>query len=300
MPLKMSALAGKTAGIVTPSSPAFPGRVAAMVDFFQSSGVNVKLGLHHDKRDRFLAGTDQQRASDLMRHFLDPEVDFLVVTGGGAGSLRLLPLLDLEVIARHKKPIIGFSDTTSVQLGLYAKTGLISYTGFTGRDVHEFEIIDPIIEQTFVACVLEQNHTIIGATPLIKGTAQGPLVGGNMSCLTALMGTPYQPPFEGHILVLEDVRAEPYVIDTMLTQLYLAGVFDVVAGVVFGQFYGCEPQYHPDRDGSISDVIADWVAKLKVPAVSDFRYGHVNSRSMWPIGVAALLDAANGSLMFSF
>lgn len=290
---KLSDLEGTTIGLITPSSPSSQSRVEGSVAAFEAAGLQVKRGLHHDKKDRFLAGTDKQRAQDLMRFFLDPQVEALVVTSGGAGSLRLLPYLDMSIIKAHPKPIIGFSDTTSLQLGLYARTGLVSYTGFTCRDIEEFEPLDPQIEQTFVRCMQRQPYSISAGQSLNSGQAQGPIIGGNLSCLTFLMGTPYEPNFEGHILVLEDVWAEPYMIDSMLAQLFLAGVFEKVSGVIFGTFYGCEPRHHPERDGSVDDVLSDWAGKITVPCVKDFPYGHVNSRSMWPIGAQA--EIANSS-----
>lgn len=296
----MRDLAGMTVGLVTPSSPASAERVQASVAFFEQAGLRVKLGSHHDKHDRFLAGSDIERASDLMQHFQDKEVDFLVVTGGGAGSLRVLPYLNFDIIARNKKPLIGFSDTTSLQLGLYAKTQLTSFTGFTCRDIADFEMLDPMIEHSFVSCVQGSPYKVQGASALIAGNVEAPLIGGNLSCLCALMGTPFQPSFAGHILILEDVWAEPFLIDTMLTQLSLAGVFTDVAGIVFGRFYGCEPKHHPERDGAVIDILRDWAAKFYVPTVVDFPYGHINSRIVWPIGGSASLDATTGELKIVF
>lgn len=297
---KMSELRGMTVGLVTPSSPASVERVQASVAFFEKAGLRVKLGAHHDKHDRFLAGTDLERASDLMQHFKDKDVDFLVVTGGGAGSLRLLPYLDLDTISQNKKPLIGFSDTTSLQLGLYAKIQLRSFTGFTCRDVADFDILDSMIEHSFASCIKSLDYKIEGVQTLISGQAQAPLIGGNLSCLCALMGTPYQPSFEGHILILEDVWAEPFLIDTMLAQLWLAGVFNKVVGVIFGRFYGCEPKHHPERDGSVLDILKDWATKLHVPMVYNFPYGHENSRMVWPIGATASLDATKGQIQVVF
>lgn len=297
---KMTDLSGMTVGLVTPSSPASHERVQASAFFFERAGLRVKLGSHHNKYDRFLAGSDVERAADLMHHFQDKEVDFLVVTGGGAGSLRVLPYLDFDIIAQNKKPLIGFSDTTSLQLGLYAKTQLRSFTGFTCRDIADFEVLDPMIEHSFVSCVQNLTYETEGAKILVSGHAQAPLIGGNLSCLSALMGTPFQPSLTGHILIIEDVWAEPFLIDTMLAQLWLAGVFNEIAGLVFGQFYGCEPKHHPERDGTVLDILRDWAQKLHVPTVYDFPYGHVNSRTLWPIGGEGALDATTGQLKIVF
>lgn len=130
-----------TIALITPSSPLFPGRLEASIKYFEDKGYKVKVGKHNKKADRFLAGTDQERAEDIMTFFSDNTVKALIVTGGGAGSIRTLPYLDYSVIKGNPKPIIGFSDTTSLQLGIYHKTGNQSYTGFTCRDVSEKKLI---------------------------------------------------------------------------------------------------------------------------------------------------------------
>jgi muramoyltetrapeptide carboxypeptidase len=285
-----------TVGLISPSSPPSEQRVLATVDFFQKMGWNVKLGSHHDKKNRFLAGTDRQRAEDIERHMSDAEVEILLVTGGGSGSLRVLPYLDVNKMTGSLKPIIGFSDTTCLQLGLYAKIGLLSITGLTCRDLTEGHKIDPTIEETLVATLLQQSYTIKGAQTLRTGHAYGCLIGGNLSCLCALMGTPFQPDFRNHILILEDLLLEPYVIDMLLAQLYVAGVFSVVSGVVFGQFYECHAQHHAERDGTVLQVLQDWADKMTVPVVYNFAYGHGPSRHLWPIGAQAHLDASKGWL----
>lgn len=300
MSSKIELLKGKTIGLITPSSPLFPGRLEASIDFFEKHGCKVKVGKHNTKSDRFLAGTDEERAEDVMNFFSDPEIDVLVVTGGGAGSVRLLPLLDYEIIKQNPKPIIGFSDTTSLQLGIYSQTNLRSYTGFTCRDVAESESIDPLIEDGLVNCFLKQNYSISGGNTVNGGKVTAPLIGGNLMCFLFLIGTPFQPDFKGKILLFEEVWSELYVMDGMLSQLYLAGIFNEVAGVVIGTFKNCESKIHPDRDGSSDDVITDWCRKINVPCIKGFPYGHFDSRAVLPIGHMARLDATNCKLDIIF
>ena len=297
---KSKLLKGSTIGLITPSSPLFPGRLEASVSFFEGIGCKVKVGKNNTKVDRFLAGTDEERAEDSMMFFKDSEVDALVVTGGGAGSIRTLPLLDYAVIKNNLKPIIGFSDTTSLQLGIYSQTKLQSYTGFTCKDVAEQDSIDPLIEDSLVNCFLRKNYSISGGSTVNTGQVSAALVGGNLQSLCHLIGTRFQPDFKNKILFFEEVHSEPYVIDGMLSQLYLAGIFDDVAGVIIGKFKNCEAKFYPERDGTYDDVINDWCSKIKVPCIKNFPYGHFDSRAVLPIGQLATLDATNCKVTVNF
>ena len=290
----------KTIGLITPSSPLFPGRLKKSVDYFGKAGFSVEVGKHNTKSDRFLAGTDEQRASDIMRFFEEPSVDLIVVTGGGAGSIRTLPLLDIHTIEKNKKPILGFSDTTSLQLGLYSQTNLVSYTGFTCRDIAEFENINPNIASSLNHCLTKTDYSISGGETINPGNVTGILVGGNLSCLCNLIGTPFQPDFKEKILLIEDVASEPYVLDGLFSQLYLSGIFNSISGLIIGQFMKCEAKFYPERDGSAEDVINDWTKKINVPCINQFPYGHFDERHVIPIGVKANLDAKACCVNISF
>jgi muramoyltetrapeptide carboxypeptidase len=282
-----------TVGLITPSSPLFPGRLQKSIAYFESNGFKVKVGKHNNKTERFLAGTDEERASDIMDFFKDSDVDLIIVTGGGAGSIRVLPLLDFELIKKNPKPLIGFSDTTSLQLGLYSKTGMTTYTGFTCKDVAEEDSLNDTIKRSLNHCIRQENYSIQEGASVNTGKAMGPLVGGNLMCLTHLLGTPFQPDFKGKILFFEEVVTEPYVLDGMMSQLYLSGILNQVSGVIIGQFKGCDAKYFPDRDGNADDVINDWSRKLKVPCIKNVPYGHYDRRYVLPIGQNAILDADN-------
>jgi muramoyltetrapeptide carboxypeptidase len=291
---------GSTIGLITPSSPLFSGRLDDSVSYFEKNGYRVKVGKHNTKSDRFLAGTDEERAEDIMMFFNDSEVDAMVVTGGGAGSVRTLPLLDYDIIKNNPKPIIGFSDTTSLQLGIYSKTGLNSYTGFTCRDVSEKNSLTPFIKDSLKNCLLRKNYVISQGKTVNTGKITAPLIGGNLMCLNYLIGTPFQPDFKEKIFFFEDVWCEPYVIDGMLSQLYLAGIFEQIAGVVIGTFKNCDAKIYPNRDGTTQEVINDWCNKIKTPCIKDFPYGHFDSRCVLPIGQRVTLDATNCKLHVIF
>lgn len=291
---------GDTIGLITPSSPLFPGRLEQSIKYFEQQGYKVKTGKHNYKSDRFLAGTDEERAEDVMTFFADPEVSALIVTGGGAGSVRLLPLLDYEVIKKNPKPIVGFSDTTSLQNGIYAKTGLVAYTGFSCRDAVESDSLDKIISNSLDNCLSKNSFTISSGETVNSGMVNGILVGGNLMCLNLLTGTSYQPDYRNMILLFEEVWLEPYVVDGLISQLYLAGIFEQISGLIIGQFKNCESRVYPERDGTIDDVIRDWSKKIKVPCIRNFLYSHYDSRYVLPIGVNVALDATNCKLSIYF
>lgn len=282
--------AGDTIGLITPSSPMFQGRLESGIAYLEQKGFKVKLGAHLHDSERFLAGRDEDRAKDIMNFFRDGEVKALMATGGGYGSQRLLPLLDYKIIRANPKIITGFSDTTALQLGLLSKTGLSSCSGFVFRDLDN-GALDPLIDKTLLACLTGESYTISEGTPVHPGVIEAPLIGGNLALINALMGTPYQPNYKGCILIIEEAGPEPYQIDCALSQLELAGVFEQISGIIFGQFDQCESRHFPERDGTINDVIQEWSTRIKKPCLINFPYGHADRRCVLPIGKTVRLNA---------
>lgn len=274
---------GDTIGLITPSSPLEPGSLDAGMRYLEEKGFKIKLGKHINDSMRFLAGNDSDRAKDFMDFIKDPEVKAIIATRGGQGSQRMLPLLDYDVIRSHPKILVGFSDTTALQLGLLAKADLTSYSGFT-LTVE----LNALIDRTLMSCLQGESYQIVEGTPAYPGVVEAPLIGGNLSLLTSLIGTPYQPNFKGSILLLEDVEIEPFNVDRMISHLDLAGVFDQVVGIIFGEFEHCisrDPQC-----GTIEDVINEWSLRYKVPCLKNFPYGHGARSCVLPIGKRIKLD----------
>lgn len=284
---------GDTIGLICPSSPMRAGRLELGLDYLEGKGFKVKQGKHIQDNKRFMAGEDEARAADIMHFFRDDAVKLIMATGGGYGSQRILPLLDYDCIRKNPKGLIGFSDTTALQLGLLTRANMPSFTGFGFRDLEE-KGPDPLIERTMFACFNNEPYKVQEGNTAIPGKAEGILIGGTLSLITALMGTPFQPDFREAILLIEEVFAEPFQVDSMLSQLELAGVFQAVNGVIFGQFVFCEAKDHPERDGSIDDVVDEWTQRIQRPCLKDFPYGHGSRRAVLPIGKRVLLDADKG------
>lgn len=282
-----------TVGLFNPSSPSgTPIDLPLIKDWFQRQGLPVICAEHLLNADRFLAGTDEERAQDIQALFLNPKVDLLIALKGGYGSGRVLDLLDYDLIRQHLKPLIGFSDTTALQLGLYAKTGLVSYTGLSPRrDITETGV-DMLIEQSFKMYRARKSFSVSLQAMSTPKAVKGTLIGGTLSLVDALIGTPYQPDFTDKILFLEDVAEEPYKIDRMLTHLRLAGILDQVQAVVFGDFYKCVSS--DKNDGTMQDVLNDLQARVpNTPMYQGLNYGHGPSRLLIPVGSEGSIDSDN-------
>ena len=299
--------AGDVLGVVAPA-----GFVAdrfgldEISDTVRAMGLVPRLAPHLTARDGYLAGPDEVRAQDLMAMFADPEVRGIMAVRGGYGSARLLPLLDFASIARTPKLFAGFSDNTALDLALLARANLVSLHAPTLATSWA-----PAAWDSFRAVAMD------GATPtypvahytgpnlgtrrsdlrtLRKGTARGRLVGGNLSVLSSLVGTPYMPQLTGAILFLEETNESEYRIDRMLTQLSLAGLLDKVAGVIFGQCTNC---VNPDggfANLTVYDVLDRRLGALGVPAFQGAAIGHIAGQISVPLGTMAQIDADQGTI----
>jgi muramoyltetrapeptide carboxypeptidase len=243
--------------------------------------------------DGYLAGSDARRASELLRALEDPEVDAIVAARGGYGAMRLLPLLPIETIAASKKLLVGFSDVTALH-ALFQRAGLrslhASMISALGR------LPDARIERWMRALEGELPFAPHRCAWRTSGRAVAPVVGGNLALLAALLGTPYFPPVDGAILLLEDVGEAPYKIDRLLTSLELAGVFDRVAGVLVGDFTRCTP----GKDGrTVDEVITRQLSHLGLPALMRVPIGHEDEEN-WEVALGGLadLDADRGIVTF--
>jgi len=309
MPIKPKRLSpGDLVGLVAPASPPpDPQSVDGCIASLEHLGFRVKLGPHARKRWGYLAGSDRERAHDLMAMFTDPKIQAVVCVRGGYGTARLLPQLDFDTIRQHPKIFVGFSDITTLHCAFLRVANLVSFHGpmphshFMKDDLPEFTRAG--FERTLMVAAapgnLCQNYDKKTVTILRRGRARGPLVGGNISLLCTTLGTPYQPNFKRCILLIEDVDEVPYRFDRMLTHLLNAGLLQQVAGVAVGINAHCEdPKAKRCREyrQTLEDVFRDRLYPLKVPVVLGLPFGHCPHVATMPIGVRALLDAEQGDL----
>lgn len=294
--------AGQTVGLIAPSSNVMENQdIGFAIDILKSFGFKVKTGQHLYERHGYLAGEDQARAADVNAMFKDPDVDAIFCLRGGYGSPRILPYLDYASIAKHPKVIIGYSDVTALLNAIYTQTGMVTFHGpiaaqnFTDYTLSQFKQVLFDAQAATIAAPpafetaegrAERDNRITVITP---GVAEGKLIGGNLSLMVKLVGTPYEPDYRGNILILEDVSEAPYRIDGMLTHLKLAGKLQQLAGIAFGKCSDCE------IDGnslSIEQVLNDHLQPLGIPVIRGLMIGHIDDLATIPIGVRARLDTS--------
>jgi len=296
---------GDTVGLVSPSSATDePFDLQLAREAMQALGFKVKLAPHLAARHGYLAGTDAERAGDLNAMFADREVKAIVCARGGSGAARLLPLLDYGAIRRNPKVLLGYSDITALHSAIHAKTGLVTFHGPIGIGSWNRFNVDQFRRLFFDRELLEYRNPVEEEDELVPrrnrtvtlrgGKARGELVGGNLSVLVALAGSPYMPDFTGRILFLEDVGEAPYRVDRMLSTLKLTGALDRIAGFIFGHCTECDPG---DGYGSltIAQILDDYFGPLKIPAYRGAQIGHIRQQFIVPIGGRVEMDADAGT-----
>lgn len=285
----------KKIALIAPSSPApelTPHTLQTLRDIFATHGYQIHLGPHAWDTDRYLAGTDTDRAADVLNAFTDESVAAVMTVRGGYGSPRLLDRLDYAHIARHPKPFFAFSDGTALQNALYTRAGITGYSG--GQATFFLHETRQAVCQSVWDVLAGQPMSVSGLTPIRGGVACGIAVGGNLVVWESLIGTPYIPDMRGKILILEEVNESPYKVDRMLAHLRLAGILDQVAGVVLGDFSTCVAR--DPADGGIEAVLHDYFDHISVPVVRGLPYGHTHGTTVVPMGRPVILDADNGLL----
>jgi len=301
--------AGDTVGVVTPATATFQQVELDIVrESLEGLGLKVRVGEHVMNRYGSLGGADKDRAADINRFFGDRTVAAVIPTRGGWGSARLLPHLDFDAIRRNPKIILGYSDITALLNSIHARTGLVTFHGPNGGGRWDSYSLDWTRRVLFAGeavtysnpkttndrNVLTQiDNRIRTITP---GRARGPLLGGNLSVLTGILGSPFVPDFAGAILFLEDVEEQPYRVDRMMTSLRLAGVLEKVRGVVFGTCSDCTPGSGGYASFTLEEILNDHLKPLRVPAWQGAMIGHNMSQWTLPVGLDVEIDAATGTI----
>lgn len=298
--------AGDTIGLINPAGATFhPDDVTIAEETFAALGLKMKPGKHLLDRYGYLAGSDAARAADVNDMYADPEVNALITLRGGWGCNRILDLLDYKTIAKHPKILMGYSDITSLLLALNAKTKLVTFHGPVGSSTWNEYSTDFVKRLLFEAQTFTmENPKEIGdnltqtKNRILKihgGQATGKLLGGNLSVLTAMVGSDYLPDFKGNILFLEEVGEDIYRVDRMLTQLKLAGILNDISGFVFGKCSNCDSG---EGYGSLTleEVLDDHIRPLGIPAWFGSMIGHIADKFTIPLGVEASIDADKGSI----
>jgi muramoyltetrapeptide carboxypeptidase len=284
---------GDTFGIVAPAGSFDREVFNSGVHILHEMGFETKVDERIFGQSGYLAGTDDQRAAQLEQMICDDQVDAVICARGGFGCLRMLPHLNFERLQSMAKPLVGFSDITTLHQAMYQKAGWITFHGPT---VTTLARVDAASWQSMLHAMTQPEPVRIDlsqANIVQEGTAHGVFLGGNLTTLSHLIGTPFMADLTGCLLLLEDTGEKPYRIDRMLTHLRLAGCLDTLSGLVLGTFDDC---------GAMADIealVLHHFGDRQIPIVSDVSIGHGNCNLTVPLGLQAELDTHKGALTFS-
>jgi muramoyltetrapeptide carboxypeptidase len=294
---------GDLIGIISPAStPEDLTKIEKGVRYLESLCYRVEIGAHVGQNIGYLAGSDDQRVSDLHYMFGKKEIKAIICVRGGYGSPRLLDKIDYNLIKKHPKIFVGYSDITALQLAFYKKAGLITFAGPMvavdfGDEINKFT------EEMFWTVITSNKKVGKIKNPdnekffvLKQGKANAELLGGNLSMLISLLGTDYFPSFQGKILMLEEVSERPYRIDRMLNQLRLTGLLDEIKAVILGRFVDCYETDSQRKSLSLNEVIDDYFSKLKKPVIYNFKHGHVPDNITVAFGIRYKINSEDSSV----
>ncbi len=300
---------GNTVGLISPATPVSdPDLLQKAEQTIRHFGWKVKWGRSVGRKAGYFGSSVEDRLADLHAMFEDPEVDAVFAIRGGYGASHLLDGIDYDLIRRHPKVFVGYSDITALHLAIHQQTGLVTFhspvplsplTGYSQKSFRQaITEARPLGRQTNPpeSSSLRPLHPTRVVRP---GQATGPLVGGNLTLISTLMGTPYEIETRDAILFLEDVGEEPYRIDRMLTQLRLAGKLEQAAGIVFGECVDCGPSdFRPfvSAGFSLGEVIDAILGPLRIPVLFGLTIGHTADQMTLPMGLRATLNTETASI----
>jgi muramoyltetrapeptide carboxypeptidase len=304
--LPKALLRGQTVGIISPSAASADRMEYTFAkEAMEAMGLKVKVGDNFKNRFGHLAGTDEERAADFNAMFADPEVKAIICLRGGSGAARILPLIDYEEVKANPKPLLGYSDITALHCALHSQTGLISFHGPNGsgswNSFHANQFQQLFFDQKLLSFKNEvtKGDDLVAKgnriQTLTKGTVEGKILGGNLTVLTALSGTPYYPDFQDAILFIEDVGEDPYRIDRMMSTLKLNGTLGKIKGFVFGQCSDCKPGSGYGAF-TVDQIMDQYIIPLGIPAYFGAMIGHISKQFIIPVGARVRLNADQGSI----
>ncbi|MBK9995461.1 MAG: LD-carboxypeptidase [Saprospiraceae bacterium] len=299
---------GDTIGLLAPAGYITSERLQKAVNNVNLLGYKAKyLPNIVSRKTGYFAGTDEQRIDEIHQMFSDEEVRAIWCIRGGYGLTRILEKLNYELIKSSKKIILGYSDITALLNAIFIETGLITYHGPVASstiNTYTKNCLANLFE-TPQRCNIthhqsKQNNIdpIYEYNILKKGSASGQLIGGNLSIITSLIGTRYQPNFANKIVFLEDVDERPYRIDRMLTQLLQSTNFSQCNAILLGVFEGCVPK-KGEESFQLLDVFQERFNSLHIPIIYGFSFGHIEPCCIIPIGQKYNLNTSETYLQCS-
>lgn len=273
-------------GIIAPSGPAFdPVQLEKSIEKIKKIGFNPVLGRSCYLSDGFLAGKDEARARDVNIFFKSKDIKGIIALRGGYGSMRILNMIDYKSIKKNPKVFTGYSDITALHSSINKYSNLITFHGpMAYSDFHD---IDKETLSSFMHSAMNNKYLPkYNLEPIVesKFALEGKIFGGNLTLLTSLLGSIYQVNYKDKVLFIEEINEEPYKIDRMLYQLYLAGVFKEIKGVILGQFTSCD-SYDEKKSYSLEYVFESFFKKYSIVSYKGLNIGHNKCKITMPLGV---------------
>lgn len=285
---------GDEIGIISPAGPVNEQDLERGVAILKKQGFSPKLGanVHALSRYNYMAGDDEERLCDIHYMFENKRIKAIISSRGGYGSLRLLEHIDYNIIKKNPKILVGYSDITAMIIAINKRTELVTLHGPVARDLFKLPLTDI---EWFISMLEGKNNKnicVAGSHVIISGRTEGILLGGNLSIICHLIGTPFMPLTKEIILFVEDTNEPYYKIDRMFTHLKMSGFLDRVSGLILGSFEGC------GKKDIIEQIVFEKVSDMGFPVISRFPIGHGNRNMTMPLGIKVELDTNNKRIMF--
>ena len=290
-------------GIVAPGSPVPKEVFGKGINILEQMGFRIKLGKHVFDITGYTAGNPENRARDINEFFADSDVKAIVAARGGYNCNQVLLYLDYKLIKKNPKIFLGLSDVTAILNAITSKTGIVTFYGPVllmiggGKDGKAFPLYTQENFQKILMWRKRENINLTNASNnwhvLKKGKAIGKLLGGNLSSLTSIIGTPYEPEWEEAILIWETMGERIEMMTQMLTHLKLAGVFDKINGMIIGRIVDTQPKEEINMEKRIIEMILGQCKPYSFPVIYGVDFGHINNNLILPIGGEVRFDTNN-------
>lgn len=295
---------GSKVAITATASPTSMGEISSCIKTLKNFGCSVDIGktvTQYNTKFRYFSNSDLTRAKEFMEFIERDDINAIIIARGGYGSLRILPYLDYELIRQKRKIIMGFSDITALVNAIYAKSKLVTFHGPVASNYFNSYINNNILSILFQN---SESKTTKLKLPNIytinNGYARGKLIGGNLTMFSSLLGTEYEVDTTNSILFLEEVSEQPYKIDRMLTQLWLAGKLQSCNGIFFGYIKNLDSRHNffPGLSYTVRQIIEERIKPLGIPCFIGFPFGHIDSNFILPIGIESSFNTKTKSFEF--
>ena len=295
---------GDVIGLISPSSTcAEPEKIGQAITYLERNGYRVKASRYLNQAEHDPAHTDRYKLHDIHEMFSDTGVKAVFCLRGGAGATRLLDRIDYDLIAANPKILVGYSDITALSLAVFARTGLVNFSGpmiatelYAPSAYTEEHFWGMLTEPAYSRSLMNfPDHQVRCLKP---GTTSGRLIGGNLSVLSSMIGTPYLPSFRGSLLFAEDINEPAYRIDRMLSHLFNAGLIQKCRGIMFGQF--CRNPSDVNHDYRFDKMFTYYANRMAegTPVMTGLSYGHIQELMTIPVGAKCRLELTGESCSF--